>query len=91
MKRIAKYTDPRAWFRALFRVSLHQGSGAVLAVLGTNSAEQLAPQSLAGIGMNLKQAAAVFCVSAFLAALRFINQQTEETTIPFPIKPPPSL
>jgi hypothetical protein len=85
---LAKYTDTRAWFRGLLKNCIHSGTGAVIAAFGTNGVEQMTPESLAhytqGIGLSFQQAVAVFLVTAFLAALRFVNASTEETTPPIP-------
>lgn len=78
MPTLKKYTDPRQWFRALLKTSVHAGTGAVLSVFTTNGAEHMAPEALRGIGLTAQQAFAVFAVSAFLAAIRFINQTTQE-------------
>lgn len=80
MNTLRKYTNPMAYVRGLLRSSVNSGTGAILAVFGTNGAEKLAPEALANIGLNWKQALAVFAVSAALAAVRFVHESTEETT-----------
>lgn len=87
---IRKYSNARAWFRGLLRNSVHAGASALLALFGTNGAEHLAPQLLSGISLNLKQSLAVFGSAAFLAALKFVSETTEDTETPFPVKPPPA-
>ena len=61
---------------------------AILAAFGTNGVEQMTPANLAhytsGIGLSFPQVVAVFCVSAFLGAVRFINASTEDTNPPIP-------
>jgi hypothetical protein len=80
---IKKYTDPRAWLRALLRTSVHAGTDALLSVFGTNAVATMLP-SQADIAMNLKQAAFVFLVAAAMRSIKFINEQTvdEDTTPP---------
>ncbi len=77
MSTLKKFTDWRQWFRALAKTSIHAGTGAILATVGTNAAAVAVP-SMADIAMNGKQALAVFTVSAALAAIRFINATTDE-------------
>ena len=84
MSTIKKYTDLRQYLRGLVRNAVHAGTGALITVFGTNGAEQLAPESLANIGLNWKQAVAVFAVSAAIAAVKFVHDTTEETTPPIP-------
>lgn len=78
MTALKKYTDVRAYVRGLFKNAFHAGTGAVLSIFGTNGAEQLAPEALVGIGLNWKQALAVFAVSALLGAVRFVHNTTAE-------------
>lgn len=80
---IRKYTDLRSWARQLAKSSIHAGTGAILSGLGTNGAEAVAPELLKGIGMDLKQMAAVFVSAAFVTALQKINQATADTVAPF--------
>lgn len=88
MTLIRKYGNPRQWLRGLAKTSIHSGTSAILAVFGTNGAEQLAPDALRGIGLTLTQAVAVFAVSAVLGAVRFVNETTADTPPPFdPPKP----
>lgn len=88
MTTLRKYTDLRSWFRNLAKSSVHAGSGALLAAVGTNGAESWAPTLLKGVGMDLRQMVAVFISAAFIAALQRINKDTAESQPPFPeIKP----
>lgn len=80
---LKKYTDLRSWLRQLARASIHSGVNAVLATVGTNAAENLAPEALRGLGFDWRQLLAAFAVSAFLAALREIQQATAPTQPPF--------
>lgn len=78
-----RYTDIRQYLKGLWRNAIHAGTGALITTFGTNGAEQLAPESLKGIGLNMEQAVAVFVVSALYAAVKFVHESTEDTKIPF--------
>lgn len=84
-----KYTDPRSWTRALWRVSIHSGTGALLATLGTMATEKMLP-TLGVRGLDLRQSLSVFMSAAIIAALKFINEQTEDEDEPTPVTPPPT-
>lgn len=81
--RLRRFTDLRSWLRHLARASTHNGVAAVLATVGTNAAENLAPVALARLGMDWRQLIAAFLISAFLTALREIHQATAPTQPPF--------
>ena len=81
---LRKFTDFRAWLRALGKTSVHAGTGAILSGFGTNGAENLAPEAMKGIGLSSSQMLAVFAASSLLAALKFIHESTEETRPPMP-------
>lgn len=80
---LGKYANGRQWLRGLAKHAIHSGTGTVLSVFGTNGAEQLAPEALAGIGLTLAQALAVFAVSSLLGAVRFVHETTDTTPPPF--------
>jgi hypothetical protein len=81
---LSKYTDIRSWLRHLARSSVHAGTGAVLAGLGSNAAENIAPILLEGLGMDWRQMASAFIAAAALEALRRIHTATADTTPPIP-------
>ena len=84
MNALTKYADWRQWLRGLMKNAVHSGTGTVITTFGTNGAEQLAPEMLKGIGLNMEQAISVFAVSAIYAAVKFVHESTEATTQPFP-------
>jgi hypothetical protein len=89
---LAQYADARQWGRGLLKTAVHSGTSAILSGFGTNGIEGMTPESLAsvtkGIGLTLPQMGAVFVVSAFLGAVKFINESTDESNTPFnPPKP----
>ena len=77
---VRRMSDVRAWLRGLLKNSLHSATGSLLAALGTNGIEGMAPQAaqhyVEGIGMNFSQAVAVFVVSLGIGALRYVNTST---------------
>lgn len=81
--RFRRFADLRAWLRHLARASTHSGVTAVLATVGTNAAENLAPVALRGLGLDWRQMLAAFATAAFLTALREIQQATAPTRPPF--------
>lgn len=81
---LQKYTDLRSWLRHLLKGSLHAGTGAVLAGLGSNAAENLAPELLKGLGLDWRQMASAFLAAAFLEAVRRIHSATADTVPPIP-------
>lgn len=83
---MTKYTDYKQWLRALAKVSVHAGTGAILTGFGTNGVAAMVP-SMADIALNVKQAVAVFIVSALLTAIKFIHESTSDTVPPIPPKP----
>lgn len=84
MPDLRKYADLRSWLRHLLKSSVHSGTGALLAGAGSNALESVAPAALQGIGLDVRQMAAVFLSAAFLEALRRIHAVTADTTPPIP-------
>jgi len=82
MAPIKRYADLRIWFRHLIKSSLHAGTGALLAGVGTNAAASVGPAALAELGLSIEQMAAVFLSAAFLEALRKVHVATAD------IRPP---
>lgn len=81
------YASPSAWFRGLWKNCIHTGSGSVITALGTNGAESLAPDTLAGIGLDGRQIISVFAVSTAVAAFRYVHETTKPGTTPIPFAP----
>lgn len=77
---VRRMSDVRAWLRGLLKNSVHSATGSLLASIGTNGIEGMAPPALHayvdGIGMNFSQAVAVFAVSLGIGALRYVNTST---------------
>lgn len=78
-----RYSAPstwRLWLRGILKNALHNASGTMLAGLGTNGVEAMAPESIhpyvAGLSMSLSQCAAVFCVALALSTLTFVHKAT---------------
>lgn len=80
---VRRISNVRAWLRGLLKNSVHSATGSLLAALGTNGVEGMAPASMQsyveGVGMNFSQAVAVFAVSLVIGALRYVNESTAPT------------
>lgn len=80
------------YFRDMYVSGIRAATGAFLAFAGTNTAEAIAPDSLAAIGMSWKQAAAAAIAALIFDIVRYINLNPlpkEETAPPFDEQPPP--
>lgn len=94
MKAITRYTDFRAWLRALLKEWLHTATGTIMGGFGTNGLEQMAPEQilgvavkahLQGIGLTWQQCLAIFALTLFITTLRRVHEATapDRTVAPF--------
>lgn len=87
---VRRMSNVRAWLRGLLKSAIHTGTGAVLTAAGTNGVETLSPEVLKpyveGVGMDFRQAMAVFAVACGMSALRYVNESTKpgDTNPPIP-------
>lgn len=75
------------YFADMYVSAVRASTGAFLAFAGTNTAEAIAPESLAAIGMNWKQAIAAAVAALIFDVVRYVNLHPipqEETAPPFP-------
>ena len=92
-QQVARYAAPaawRLWLRGMLKNGIHNATGTVMAGLGTNGIQGLAPESLwqytDGIAMSFNQCVAVFVISLGLSALKYVHAATAptgKTKVPF--------
>lgn len=81
-----RYFNWSAYFRDMYVSAIRAGTGAFLAFAGTNTAEAVAPEVLAHVGMDWKQAIAAALSALIFDVVRYINLHPipeEETAPPF--------
>lgn len=83
-----RYLCIRIIARGILKTSAHTFSGTLLAGIGTNALENIAPTKLAGIGFNLEQLSAMFGSILLVETLRYVNKATApgESIPPFPTR-----
>lgn len=87
--RYAAPSKARLWMRGLLKSGIHNATGSVIAGLGTNGVQGLAPEAwwpyTDGIAMTFNQCVAVFVVSLGLSALKYVHEATKpgNTSPPF--------
>ncbi len=70
MPTIKKYLDWKGWFSGLYQNVVKAGTGAVLALVGTNAAEGI---GVAVKGMDWKQALVAGASVALIEAFRYVH------------------
>jgi hypothetical protein len=68
-----KYLNWKDWFSGMYVKSIQSATSAVLAFVGTNSAEAFSPTGLPGLGMNWKQTCGAFVSILVIEIIRYIN------------------
>lgn len=90
---VRRYADWRGWFVGMYLNAVRSATGVVLAVVGTNSAQVVAPDSMkdfaANLGINWKQAVAAFVSVLVIECIRYINGKPLPDAIERPITAPP--
>lgn len=72
------------YFADMYVSAVRASTGAFLAFSGTNTAEAIAPDTLAAVGMNWKQALAAAAAALVFDVVRYVNLRPipEEQTVP---------
>src|SRR5690349_1532125 len=81
-----RYFNWRGWLRDMYVSAIRASTGSFLAFAGTNTAEALAPEALAHVGMDWKQAIAAAFSALIFDVARYINLRPlpeEQTAPPF--------